>query len=65
MDEKTLAIMFYEFAVTFAEKHDAPRSAIAAAMMRAAFQLFIESEGAARTTDWLKRETKAFENALN
>lgn len=65
MDEKTLALLLYEHGVAMADENEAPRSAIAAAMIRAGMQLYIESEGADRIVAWLQREAKAMRDAIN
>ena len=65
MDEKTLAMLFYVDAVKFADEHEAPRSAIAAAMIRGAMQLFVEAEGADVVATWLAKEAQAMRQALN
>ncbi len=65
MDEKQLAQIFYKDAIRIADKHEAPRSAIAAAMIRGGMQLFVEAEGADVVAKWLAKEAEAMRRALN
>jgi len=65
MNEKELAQILYNDAIRIADEHEAPRSAIAAAMFRAATQIYIDDAGPIETGAWLMREANAFRDALN
>ena len=65
MDEKQLATIFYQDAIRVADEREAPRSAIAAAMLRGAMQVFVDAEGPYAAADWLEREAKTFRRALS
>ena len=65
MDAKTLAALFYEDAVVFADKYQAPRSAVAEAQFRSAMQIFLDSDGPETLAAWLESEAAQFREATD
>lgn len=65
MDNHKLARTVYEDTIDFAERYEAPRSAIAAAQFRSAIQIFMDQDGAESVAAWLEREAKQFREVLD